>query len=536
MPEASGSGSIQADGWTVQYPDTETPSLADLSIQINAGERVLVLGPSGSGKSTLVSSLVGLVPHSTFARVSGDLQLGSDSVRVSGPGELAHRVGLVFQDPDSQLTMLTVEEEIAFGLENLGVPPEQMQARIDRALKDTGLHGWQKRSVDELSGGMKQRLVIAALLAMSPDILVLDEPTSQLDPAGSRQITQLLAELAEQRPDQTLILIEHRLDDLLPIIERVVAFNQSGQLILDADLNTAFGDHAELLAQHNVWLPTYAEAELARKQDRLGTWSAPGTDRPARVQAPALCLRGVQYGYATNQPVIHNSDLTLHAGEIMALVGGNGCGKSTLAQLCAGLRVPASGSAELYGQSVSSLPARDIAGRLGYVFQNPEHQFVTDRVIDEVRYNRSADADPDSGEWATLRALRLDHLAHRNPFTLSHGQKRRLSAATVLVSRRELLILDEPTFGQDPSALAELRALLAALADAGTAILLITHDMNLVWRSAHRVVALQSGRLSGAESPIDFFADTGRLSRLGLSEPSLAGWFYRSNTPERVGT
>ncbi|TVR86204.1 MAG: ABC transporter ATP-binding protein, partial [Spirochaetaceae bacterium] len=277
---------IQAQGWTVRYPDALASALDSVTLSIEPGERVLLLGPSGSGKSTLVSCLVGLVPHSTYAEIDGELTVAAKSVWDFAPPELAASVGVVFQDPDSQLTMLTVQDEVAFGLENIGLDTSLMDARITEALSSVGLSELRFERVDRLSGGMKQRLVIAALLAMQPDILVLDEPTSNLDPAGVRSVVELLGTLCAERPDLTLILVEHRLDAVASLVGRVLVLDSAGRLALDTSPEKAFGSHAEQLAALNVWLPSPAYARLAASRGELAQWSAPGRQKPEFKVSP----------------------------------------------------------------------------------------------------------------------------------------------------------------------------------------------------------------------------------------------------------
>ncbi len=535
---------VYAQSWTVRYPDTPAAALDSLTLSIESGERVLLLGPSGSGKSTLVSCLVGLVPHSTYAEIDGELTVAGKSVWDFAPAELAASVGVVFQDPDSQLTMLTVQDEVAFGLENIGLDPALMNARITTALESVGLSEWRFERVDRLSGGMKQRLVIAALLAMQPDILVLDEPTSNLDPAGVRSVVELLGKLCAERPGLTLILVEHRLDAVVSLVRRVVVLDAAGQLALDSPPEEAFGVHAGQLAALNVWLPSQAYARLAASRGELAEWSAPGRQMSAFKlspessgaphRRPVLQFEQVSFSYRPGQRVLHDLSFAVHPGEVCAIVGANGCGKSTLAKLAVGLHRPDDGKVLFEGQPVADIPARTVADRLGLVFQNPEHQFVTDCVLDEVRFKvQGPEEEVRAASLEVLRALRLDEFINRNPFTLSHGQKRRLSAATMLVSPRELLVLDEPTFGQDPSALDELLRMLQTVADQGTAVVIITHDMDLVWRRADTVYGMQNGRVLTGQSPSEFFADLELLAQLGLEEP--AGVRFGAARCESVG-
>jgi energy-coupling factor transport system ATP-binding protein len=575
------SPAIRAEGFSVRYPDVAARSrvsngggnrgetgvrqepkgrlaLQPLDLVVRPGERVLLLGPSGSGKSTLVSCLVGLVPHSTYAEIDGELIVDGRSIRDHQPDCLSRSVGVVFQDPDSQLTMLTVEDEVAFGLENLGVDPADMDQRTDEALGAVGLHGLRHERVDRLSGGMKQRLVIAALLAMQPKILVLDEPTSNLDPAGVRDLADLLARLCRERTEMTLVLVEHRLDAVAPLVGRVVVLDAFGNMAIDAPPAEAFGVHAARLAGLNVWLPTEASARLAAASGRLEEWSAPrrgiggcgsdcgggtgyaagdgydgGTADATVDAAVVLSVEGVCFSYRPDKPVLRDVSLQLHRGEICAVLGANGSGKTTLASLAVGLHAPDRGRVLFDGRPVARIAARELAGRVGFVFQNPEHQFVTDSVIDEVRFNMC-----DVSEQAvarTLAALRLEIFTERNPFTLSHGQKRRLSAATMLVAPKELLVLDEPTFGQDPSALEELLQMLDTLAEAGTAVIMVTHDMDLVWRRADRMVVMHHGEILADGDPQVLFADTRLLERAGVAPPAVAA-FWTAAGGSRTGS
>ena len=526
---------VHAQSWSVHYPDTPAPALDSVTLSIEPGERVLLLGPSGSGKSSLVACLIGLVPHSTYAEIDGELTVAGKSVWDIAPAELAGSVGVVFQDPDSQLTMLTVQDEIAFGLENIGLDPAQMDERIADALESVGLSESRLERVDRLSGGMKQRLVIAALLAMQSDILVLDEPTSNLDPAGVRDVVELLGGLCAERPELTLILVEHRLDAVVPLVQRVLVLDSAGRLALDSSPGEAFSTHAEQLAALNVWLPSETYARLAASRGELAVWGAPRRQMSEATTAsepggggilqpgaaPVLEFEHVSFSYRSGQPVLRDLSFAVHPGEVCAVVGANGCGKSTLAKLAVGLHGPDAGKVLFDGRPVAEIPARTVADRLGLVFQNPEHQFVTDCVLDEVRFNvQGSEEEVQSAARRVLEALRLEEFVDRNPFALSHGQKRRLSAATMLVSPKELLVLDEPTFGQDPSALEELLRMLNAAADQGTAVVVITHDMDLVWRRADTVYGMQEGRMLPGRKPTEFFADTEHLTQLGLEEPA----------------
>ncbi|TVQ27749.1 MAG: ABC transporter ATP-binding protein [Spirochaetaceae bacterium] len=528
---------IAAEGWSVNYPGgSRVPH--DLSFSVQPGSRVLLLGASGSGKSTLVSSIIGLVPHSTYAETDGDLFLCGNSILDSTPAALSRTAGVVFQDPDSQLTMLRVEDELAFGLENIGLPAEEMDRRIAESLHSAGLEAFRRERVDRLSGGLKQRLVIAAILAMRPQVLVFDEPTSNLDPRGVRDFVDLVARICAERKDLSVVIVEHRLDAIIALVDRVIVLDSDGRIALDGSPQHVFETNADQLAALNVWLPSRVSARRAQESGQLASWCAPRAarsgsapaDRPPPLpdRRALLECRDLCFSYRNGMPVLSSVSLELRSGEICALVGSNGSGKSTLAALAVGTLKPDSGTVLFDGRPVSSLPAREIRDTIGYVFQNPEHQFVTDRVIDELRF-RLPGTEEEQNEAAiqVARTLRLEPYLQRNPFQLSHGQKRRLSVATMLIRPKRLLVLDEPTFGQDPSALHELMEMIHALAARDTSILIVTHDMDLVWRSADRVCGLADGRIVADAEPRVFFADAPLLESIGIEAPACAAYFRR---------
>jgi energy-coupling factor transporter ATP-binding protein EcfA2 len=465
--------------------------------------------------------------------------------RQTQPGEIAALVGVVFQDPEAQFCMLTVEDEVAFGLENLRVPRSEMDSRIDAALCQVGLSlALRPRRLDRLSGGEKQRLALACILAMDTPVVVLDEPTANLDPLGTREFFDSLAGLRGRR---TLILVEHKLDECAHLAERALVLGPDGSLIADGPPREVFRDRAADLEQFGIWIPQVTEyalhhgwqgelpltvAEAARglvtttahsredtKTENVGA-SAPS----CRVgdQPPALQISRLSFAYPGGPPALTDVSLRVPQGDFAALAGPNGSGKSTLAALAVGLRPPPPGTADLFGQDVRDLSVAEVAERAGYVFQNPEHQFVADTVADELAYSLRARRRPEAEIEATVHNLlaRFDlaALAKANPFSLSQGQKRRLSVATMLAVGQRLLILDEPTFGQDRRGADQLMELLAGLNRDGVTLLMITHDMRLVADYARSVHILADGRLIYSGTPADLFArpDVMREARLVL--------------------
>ncbi|HEX2513380.1 MAG TPA: ABC transporter ATP-binding protein, partial [Chloroflexota bacterium] len=470
---------VAVEGLTLRHVGRRAPALRDLSLRWAPGERLLLLGPSGSGKSTLTLCLNGVIPHSLEAHwEAGRVLLDGEDTRRADPGDLAGRVGVLFQDPETQLVMLEVDDEIAFGLECLGVPPEEMRRRVAAARAAVGLAGERTPArLEALSGGAKQRVTLAAVLAMGPRALVADEPTANLDPAGARLALRLLRAAARGR---SLLLVEHRLDELGGLIDRVAVLDGQGHLALEGPPGRVFGTAGARLDALGVWTPQYAT--LAR---RLGAppdtvpqsaaaaadllverWPAPPS-RPLAVpaEAPAgppsppagtavLALDGVSYRYpGAPADAVHRLPLEVRGGDFLALVGPNGAGKSTLGLLLAGVLPPTAGRVFLDGRDLAAHDERTVRRRLAYVFQYPEHQFAGRTVREDVLVGlRRLGIEPAAAGRRAAEALErfgLAALAEASPYLLSHGQKRRLSVATALVLRPEVLILDEPTFGQD---------------------------------------------------------------------------------------
>lgn len=501
---------IETRNLTVRYPRAAAPALRDLSLHIEPGETVLLLGPSGGGKSTLALSLVGLIPQSVYAQVQGEIRVDGLDPRSAPPGQVASTVGLLFQDPEAGFATLTVEDELAFGLENLRVPPSEMPATIRDALGRVGLPGARTRRLDTLSGGEAQRVALAALLAMRPPILLLDEPTSNLDPATRREF---FANLAEVKRDRTVLLIEHNLDACLHLADRVVVLEAGGNLLVEGKPAQVFSDHLQEVMEVGAWIPEGHPAEQASGDD-----SPPPNPPGGR---PAVTVRGLTFAYDGQRPAIADIDLEIAEGEFVALIGPNGSGKTTLArQLLALLPEPQRGEVRLFGKPVRQLELSGLTEQAGYVFQNPEHQFVTNSVGEELAYSLRARRRPEVevrrvvAELLTRFGLR--ERADQNPFTLSQGEKRRLSVATMLAVDQRLLILDEPTFGQDRRTAKALMDLLTELNRKGVAVLIITHDMRLVRRYARRTVVLIEGRVAYNGSPGALFEQPALLERARL--------------------
>jgi energy-coupling factor transport system ATP-binding protein len=444
--------------------------VSDLDLRIEPGERVLLLGASGAGKSTFIHALAGVLGGDEEGEEQGQLLInGKPAERVRGD------VGLVLQDPDSQVILARVGDDVAFGCENLAVPRDEIWQRVHEALDDVGLDLPLSHPTSSLSGGQKQRLALAGVLAMRPGLLLLDEPTANLDPDGVREVRESVARVLD-RTGSTFIVIEHRVDVWKDLVNRVIVLAADGGVLANGRPDDVLVREGAALAAAGVWVPGFPPGRPTRKNPGVGDLLLRTDDLAIARTADTVLKTGIE--------------LTISAGQALAITGPNGAGKSTLALTLAGLLPPVAGRVLGSGLSRGLSPdpikwkSRDLLTRIGTVFQDPEHQFVAGTVRDELSVGPRAlklpqqEIDRRIDELA--QRLRLDHLLPANPFTLSGGEKRRLSVATVLATRPPFLVLDEPTFGQDSRTWEELVALLAELLDDGSAVAAITHDAEIV--------------------------------------------------------
>jgi energy-coupling factor transport system ATP-binding protein len=483
---------IRVDNLSVAYHGADV--LHHIDLEIHQGEFVLITGPSGCGKSTLALALSGLLPGAIPARVSGRVTVDGLDTQEHPVREIAQRVGIVFQNPSSQLFHLRVEDEVAFGPRNLGLDEAEVRRRTEWALQAAGLQALRDSKPSELSGGQKQCVAIASVLAMHPRILVLDEPTASLDVPSSRRVLDTLQTLRDEH-GVTVIIIEHRLADVARMASRLVLMD-SGRIIAD-------GPPQAILSSTSV----RRQFGLRRLTDEPAVnWETliqPGKPEPTTAD-PLLSLDGVTAGYG-RKPVIRDIDLNIFPGDFVALVGHNGAGKSTLGLVCAGLLKPLAGQV-CYQDGRKPRPGLDVA----MLFQNPTGQLFTDSVDEEIAFGprnyRCFDA---AFHGQILQGADLTDLRERRPLMLSIGQQQRTVLSACLGLRPRLLILDEPTLGQDWGHLQQLMDFLVTLNNQGTAILLISHDYKLVHRYAHRVFLMHKGRihLTGDFNPSQERAD-----------------------------
>lgn len=539
---------ISVRGLKYWYPEAQNPTLDGIDFTVAAGQLVAITGRSGCGKSTLLHCLKGLLPKLYGGRLEGCIEINGRDIAPLSVSELAGLVGLVMQDPDTQLCNLFVKDEVAFGVENLLVPREQCLQQVHHALDVMELWDIAGRQVHQLSGGQKQRVAIASVLAMSPPVLLLDEPTANLDSKSGREILQQIARL--KHLGHTVLIVQHDLDELISQADRLLILDHGKVVAFDSP-RAVFSQYGERLTEDfGIGLPQIVSVALKTRTlfhfDQLPLTPQEFSDgvqvtneyapalqsvsRPAQTEvAQDVIVEAQQASFtypAAKQPAVRNATFTIRRGEIVAIVGKNGSGKSTLARLIVGLLKPNVGNIHVVGQEARRKRAQPIYQSMGYVFQYPEHQFLSDTVESEIAYGLEVQHRP-KDEIRSLveefmRLLRLEGAAERHPFNLSGGEKRRLSVATMMVIEPTLLILDEPTYGLDEGNLINLLGFLFdRLRERNITIIFITHDMRLVAEYAQRVLVMSQGEILFDGHPADLFLDHELMQRAELVPPPL---------------
>ncbi len=520
---------IEFEHLTYTYPGASEPALKDVSLELPEGELILVIGPSGSGKSTLLRCINGLVPHFSGGALAGNVRVhGLDPVAAT-PKVLSRQVGFVFQDPEAQFVMDRVEDEIAFALENAAMSPQEMRVRVEETLDLLDLEPLRGRSLKTLSGGERQRVAIGAALALRPHILVLDEPTSQLDPKSAEDVLNALVRLNTDL-GLTILLAEHRLERVLPFVDRIIYLpDDGGPVLLDEPREVL--DQIELgpplvqLGKALKWRPLpltikdglrFSRAWL-REHDKSGARSLPAGRAPLHrkgapyIEAAALT---VQYGGRT---VVQGVDFGVWPHEIVALMGRNGAGKTTLIKSLVGLVQPQRGEVRIGGVSTAGQSVAEVCRKVGYLPQDPNTLLFAETVHDEMMatLRNHGLASKVGGEWRVtagaraadpnelLRRLRLGAKANAYPRDLSVGERQRVALAAVTVTLPNALLLDEPTRGLDYGAKQELVALLKQWRADGMAIVLVTHDVELAAALADRVVLMSQGEIIADGPPAE---------------------------------
>jgi len=494
---------------TYYYPNSSKPALNNVNLTIQDGSFVLVAGPSGSGKSTLCKSINGLVPHFYGGKFSGEVEVEELNTLKHTPRDLAKIVGMVFQEPENQLVSLSVEREIAFTLENFGYPPELMPKKIEEVLYALNIPHLRRRATGSLSGGELQKVALGSVLAVHPKILVLDEPTSQLDPKSAEEILNVVKNLNDEL-GVTVIVTEHRLDRVIQHVDQLILM-KNGEIKRIGDPETAISNINPRL--DGVSIPPVSELGI-----KLGVTPIPLTVKEGRrvlkpffkrtrrvvfkkrvlVDPPLLEVKNVWFSY-NGKDALKNVTFKVSQGEFVAVIGRNASGKTTLARILTGLLKPYRGDVLLNGSSIKEKTVAELAGKIGYVPQNPEDALFADTVESEVSFilkNLGLDKREITRRVnSILEKFGIANLKGRYPLDLSSGEKQRVALASILVFRPEVLVLDEPTRGMDANCKKALMNVLNSYKSDGTSIIFMSHDVELIAKHVDRVIILSDGEI-----------------------------------------
>jgi energy-coupling factor transporter ATP-binding protein EcfA2 len=538
-PEMLGPEILGLAGVSFTFDEDKPLILTDVSLSIRRGERILLIGPSGGGKSTLLMVLAGLIPRIIDGVLSGEVRLnGVDTNKVpTSLASFSRSAAIVMQDPESQITCLTVEDEVAFALENFNTPKAETIERVDRTLRGTKMDHMREALVYTLSGGQKQRLAIACALARSPDVIILDEPLSNLDPVGSAEVMPLIEDVVS-RGDAALIMTAHDYAAFANQFSRVVIV-ADGRVVRDGPIREVLAD-VPLLSEFGLEIPPYVawayqqlgpamkEAPLTAEQavDLVAASGKLEHHRPQleptvpSVEAEVVIrVKDLSLTFRKN-PVLKNLDFSIRRGEIVALVGYNGSGKSTLALAVAGVIPPTRGTIEVLGETYRFRRGRKVgtvAHGIGYVFQYPEHQFLHETALAEVMHDLEESDQPHAE--ALLSAIGITD-GEIHPYELSGGEKRRLGVKASIARPPQILIMDEPIYGQDARNRQLIEDDIRSLNAKGTTIIVITHDMDFVHTIASRALVLRHGELAFDGMVAELFASGADLKSFGLVSPA----------------
>ena len=535
------------------YTGDSEPALKDISITIHQGETVLIAGPAGAGKTTLCRCINGLVPHYFRGHLEGKVLVGGIDIKTSSISALSHVAAMLFQDPSSQLVNPTVFDEIAFGPENYGVPREEILSRVKESIESMRLNGYEERNPHSLSGGEQQACALAAIVSMRPEVYVLDEPTSNLDPIGSMRVLSHLSELSKSEK-ATTIIVEHKLEELLHLVDRLIVM-QEGRIVAEGEPRKMLED-AESLSKLGLKTPQTALLfSRLRKFDpslkmpltfdeavsEMSAFLKPRTRGAAIVRSSAavasdpkgadqgetiIRTEGLVHVYEAGTVALRGVTLEIRRGDFLAIIGQNGSGKTTLVKHFNGLLRPTQGKVTVFGLDASQTSIRELSTKVGYCFQNPDHQICTDSVRKELGFGpRNLELPEDEIQKRVdevTDAIGLRRMLDDNPFNRSKGERQRIAVASVLTMKPDVLVVDEPTTGQDDRMARQMMDFYRKLHDEdGKTVIVITHDMNLAAEYANRVFVMWNGQVLLSGSPREVFAESETIEKTYLKAPQI---------------
>ncbi|MGQ4833741.1 MAG: ABC transporter ATP-binding protein [Candidatus Asgardarchaeia archaeon] len=557
---------IEVKDLNVRYKEVVKPTLKNISFSIRKGEVVLILGPSGSGKTTLARCLNGLIPHSYPADVGGYISVSGLDPRETPLHKLSLKVGTVLQNPENQFVGLTVEEDVAFGLENLLVPREKMIKIIDDSLEKVGMLTYKHRSPHELSGGEKQKVAIAGILAMAPDIFIFDEPLANLDPMSADETLRII-NILNEKYNKTIIIIEHRFEEVLTnltTLNRVILIS-SGSILYNGPPSSLIRDYSELLEKVGIRLPLYSEIIYKVKKEKGKLLDVPlpitlddavkiiknailhnskkyssqaNNEYKRSSNEPVISLKNVSFDYPGGVRAVENVSFDIFPSESVALLGHNGAGKSTLALLMLGILKPTSGDVIINGLNTKEATVAQNAKNIGLVMQNPDHMLFQKTVELELEFGpKNLGYDKKTIANLVENALEITNLKKYRrwpPMALSLGQRKRVGLAAVLAMNSKILLLDEPTAGQDWKHTRTFMTFIEKLIDKGYTLILITHDMNLALEYAERAIVMAKGRKIADGPTKEILSDDEIISKSRLKPSTLITLSKRLGLPGYV--
>ncbi len=545
---------IQVSNLSYQYPESNKPVLQNVNFSIKKGTFTVIMGETGAGKSTLLMSLNGVIPKMMEGTLSGDVKLESQSILPYRVQTITEFVGLVMQDAESQILGRTVEEDVMFGPRNYLVPRDEINRRVKESLKQVRLEGFDKREATSLSGGEKQRLTIASILALKPQILLLDEPTSELDPLGREEIYTTIDDL-RKNSEMTMLVVEHssediceKAEDLLILMDGKLTWQGNPRdffrnlgLVLQNGIKpvtvSVIGWHllkAGLINKEEIPLTVDEAVILVRKLIGTSHFPAPSVSKP-RSSKVLIRTEDLCFGYEKEKLIIKQMNLEINQGDFVAIIGQNGAGKTTLAKQLNGLLTPISGKIFIDNEDVTGKKPEEMASIIGYVFQNPDHQIFSTTVYNEILYGLRITKLPqeeinqridDVLDFTNLRDFKDSH-----PFSMGKGERQKLAVASILALKPKILVVDEPTTGQDWKGIQVMMELMKSLNDQGTTIIMVTHDMDVVSRYANHVILMNQGEILLQGRPEEVLADSKTLRQASVTTTQTVRLCKQLNLP-----
>lgn len=542
---------IKFDHVSYTYPGVDNPAVNDVSLSINEGEIVLITGPSGAGKTTLCSMLNRIVPESYGGDISGKIYIKGADISQYTIGQMAFISGLLFQDPSGQLTSATVGDEIAFGPENKGLPVDKINELVDEYIGYVNMQKFIKRPPQALSGGQQQSIVYASVLAMEPEIYILDEPTSNLDPLGSDLVFRLMKKVATDKK-KTAIIVEHKLEKIIDMVDRIIimdkgsiAFNGTPKEVLshykelfkigvvapqiDQVINRINEEKgynlpapitlSEAVEELRSILPEKLPAEKMREVGRT-------FKEPRKFDKPIIEVKDLHFYYNPEVEILHGINLDIYEGEFLSIVGQNGSGKTTIVKTFNGLHKPTGGSVIVKGTDTKTSTVAKLSRSVGYCFQNPDHQIFSSVVRDELTYGPKnvgmSQDEIDNIVDEVSKMIGIEDILDENPYNLSKGQRQQIAVAAILTMKPDVIVVDEPTTGQDPRQSHQMMDMVKRLnTDYGKTIVVITHDMSIAAEYSDRIVTMHNGTIIAQGTPRDVFKEEEMLNSSNLESPQV---------------